>query len=129
MKFTRQRKAILQEVQNRHDHPSADDIYNSLRSNLPHLSLGTVYRNLEQLYQNGYIRKVFCDAQPQRFDGDTSHHTHFVCTGCNKIEDLKISSDIIQSIFSVNDLDGKKIETISITVYGLCNSCSQLDKG
>ena len=56
MNHTVQRDAILKELRMSHDHPTADRLYEVLRKKLPQISLGTVYRNLEQMAKMGTIR-------------------------------------------------------------------------
>ena len=58
LKYSRQREAILEALILRHDHPTADTLYRALREDLPHISLGTVYRNLNLLTELGKIRKI-----------------------------------------------------------------------
>ena len=76
MKFSRQRAAILSFLQSRKDHPSAELVYAYVKKDYPRISLGTVYRNLNQLAEAGVISKLQFD----HFDYDTSPHQHFVCT-------------------------------------------------
>jgi len=52
---TRQRKTILNTLRQTNSHPSADEIYELVRKQLPHISLDTVYRNLEVLAGTGLI--------------------------------------------------------------------------
>ena len=49
MRYSKQREAIRLYMEGRHDHPAADSVYAAVREELPHISLGTVYRNLMQL--------------------------------------------------------------------------------
>ena len=58
MRYSRQRELVLRQVQNRCDHPTADDIYSGHPRGLPGLSLGTVYRNLNGLVEMGRVRRV-----------------------------------------------------------------------
>ena len=55
---TRQRKIVLEAVQEHHDHPSADQIYLEIRAKDPRISRGTVYRNLNVLSEEGQITHV-----------------------------------------------------------------------
>jgi Fur family ferric uptake transcriptional regulator len=57
-RMTHQRQVILEEVRNTHSHPSADEIYARVRKRLPRVSLGTVYRNLDILASEGFIKKI-----------------------------------------------------------------------
>ena len=59
VKFSRQREAIRNNLAHRYDHPTADMVYQDIRREFPHISLGTVYRNLSLLAENGEIQKIF----------------------------------------------------------------------
>ncbi len=88
MNRTAQREAILTELRTLRSHPTADELYTILRERMPQLSLGTVYRNLEQMSQAGIIRKLEIAGKQKRFDGDISEHHHLRCTGCGAVEDV-----------------------------------------
>jgi len=61
-----------------------------VRRRLPHISLGTVYRNLELLARGGAIRKLRLGSAQSRFDGDTSDHCHVRCMVCGRVDDVAI---------------------------------------
>ena len=89
MNRTVQREAILAELRASRKHPTAEEIYTVLRSRMPQLSLGTVYRNLEQMSQAGVIRKLETAGKCKRFDGDLSLHHHIRCVECGAVEDVE----------------------------------------
>ena len=64
LKYSRQRESIKASLMNRHDHPTADALYASIREEFPNISLGTVYRNLNLLVETGEIRKLTCGTAP-----------------------------------------------------------------
>ncbi len=123
MKFSRQREMILREVQNSIEHPTADNIYDSLKKDNPNLSLGTVYRNLTQLEENGYISKIAIPGDPIRFDANLNEHHHFICEKCNKIIDIDNSS--IEYIENPLIDKGIKIKSRFIVLRGICDKCSE----
>ena len=87
LKYSRQRESIKASLMNRHDHPTADALYASIREEFPNISLGTVYRNLNLLVETGEIKKLTCGDGADHFDGDIRQHYHFVCTECNQVYD------------------------------------------
>ena len=124
MKFSKQRQIILNEVMNSHIHPTADSIYTSLKKDNPGLSLGTVYRNLSKLTENGFISKLSIPNQSDRYDKNIKPHAHLICEKCNNIYDVE--SETINKF--INDLSNE--ENLSITNYdivlqGICNSCKE----
>ena len=80
LKYSRQREAIKSFLMMRSDHPSADTVYQNIRQIYPHISLGTVYRNLSLLADIGEIKKLPGIAGADHFDGRTDRHCHFICT-------------------------------------------------
>jgi len=89
-RYSRQREEILRVVQTTDTHPTADWVYEQVRKILPHVSLGTVYRNLNLLADEGLIQRVILDDGIVRFDGNTNDHHHFICTKTGKIYDVML---------------------------------------
>lgn len=87
-RHSRQRDIILEEVRRGKTHPSAQEVYDRVRPRLPKISLGTVYRNLEQLAAHGLIRKLELPGDQRRFDGDVSEHYHIRCLVCGRVDDV-----------------------------------------
>lgn len=122
MKHSKQRDAILAELCARHDHPTADEIYSALKEKMPTLSLGTVYRNLALLANEGCIRKLRCD-NADRFDGNTMAHYHLLCRKCNRLYDLHLSVQEDLNRLAQGDFGGT-VEAHDLMFYGICESCS-----
>ena len=122
IKYSRQREAILKDLQSRRDHPTADMVYESVRKEYPNISLGTVYRNLAFLTESGQVLKITTPAGADHFDGFISPHNHFICKSCGRVEDMDyISSDSIVAEASA-DFDGE-IEDCELQFYGKCHDC------
>ncbi len=125
LKYSKQRECIKNYLLNSFDHPTADDIYMNVRKELPNISLGTVYRNLNLLADMGDILKINVSEHGQRFDGHTTPHNHFVCTECGCVNDLApISIDDIHCLN--NDPFKGEIESHSTLFLGKCEKCIQL---
>ena len=88
MNHSVQRDAILSELRSVTTHPTAEDIYKRLRVRMPKISIGTVYRNLEQLSAAGIIRKLELSDRLRRFDGDLTPHFHRRCCSCGEVSDI-----------------------------------------
>jgi len=122
VKFSRQREAIKEMIKNRKDHPTAEQLYADLKREYPHISLGTVYRNLGMLADIGEISKISGDGESVRYDGIMEQHSHFICKNCGKLIDLEIELDT--DIYAdVEEESGGKVDTHSLMFYGLCNKC------
>ncbi len=86
--LTVQRRTILEALAARDDHPTADDIFEAVRSRIPGISRTTVYRVLETLVRLGVARKASHAGAQVRFDPNTDRHHHLVCVHCGKVADL-----------------------------------------
>ncbi len=124
LKYSRQREALKTYLHGRTDHPTAEQIYIDLRKDNPHLSLGTVYRNLTLLSELGEIRKISTLVGADHFDADTSMHYHFCCKACGAVSDIHMDEDSAfrKQIFASAEGD---VEEVDVTAYGLCPECSQ----
>lgn len=126
IRYSKQRELILLNLQNRCDHPTAEMIYQDLKQDHPNLSLGTVYRNLNQLCQNNQILRLDMGGPMVRYDGNINPHIHFVCEQCGKIYDIKtIDAAVIKQL---QDHQPHKITNIDIKMTGICQECLHQQK-
>ena len=123
IRYSKQRELILSNLQNRHDHPTAEMIYQDLKLEHPNLSLGTVYRNLNQLYQNKQINRLDLGDPMIRFDGNMKPHMHFICDQCGMIYDIDTSENSIKQ--QLQTMHHHQIKTIHIKMTGTCQQCFQ----
>lgn len=124
MNNTMQRSAIMAELSNSHDHPTADELYSKLRKKIPQLSLGTVYRNLDQLSQLGWIRCI--NGRQKRFDGMLNPHYHMHCNCCGRVMDVEIDdtlSELNRRAGDVVKLLG--YDSVDLMFHGVCSNCKR----
>lgn len=119
-RYSKQRDTILQVVRSTVVHPNADWIYKETRKIIPNISLGTVYRNLSQLVENGNLLKLKDDAQV-RYDGNIDHHDHFRCSNCGKWYDVNILDTSALQTFS--EKHKFQIKSFNLELEGTCESC------
>lgn len=124
MKYSKQRDAILENVLSRCDHPTADMVYEEVRKELPNISLGTVYRNLNMLVEIGKIRKIIMPGVSDRFDKTLESHYHLYCKNCNVIDDV-ILPNITEIDKLVEKHTGHKIVSHDIVFTGICKKCQK----
>lgn len=117
---TAQKSIILEVVKNSSDHPSADMIYERAREIIPNISLGTVYRNLNRLTEDGTIAALSADET--RFDKTVMMHGHFVCKCCGEVYDVFRGIDSVERGL---EEDGFLTESSSIVFRGLCPECNK----
>jgi Fur family ferric uptake transcriptional regulator/Fur family peroxide stress response transcriptional regulator len=124
MRMTKQKKIILDILQNTKCHPTADWIYQEARKILPEISLGTVYRNLRILKEQGKILELNYGSTFSRYDGNSSNHYHFVCQKCGKVFDV----DMDRIDYIENEVN-KKLDAVVINhrleFYGICKDCKK----
>ena len=123
-RMTRQRKTILNILRQTKSHPSADEIYEMVRKQLPRISLGTVYRNLEVLVKSGLIQKLELGGTIKRFDWDPNKHYHIRCLCCGQIDDAPIAplNKLEDKLYgaTVFSIIGHRLE-----FEGLCPDCTE----
>jgi Fe2+ or Zn2+ uptake regulation protein len=122
---TRQRALILGVVRSTMDHPTADWVHRQARRHLPRLSLGTVYRNLKRLAEEGVIREIHAGGHPARFDGNTGRHYHIRCLGCGRVNDLPMSVDVRFEAEAARAMNYQVLGH-QLEVQGLCPRCRDL---
>lgn len=124
LKYSRQREAIRNFLCSRKDHPTAEVVYESLKKDFPHLSLGTVYRNLSLLVELGEAIKFPGLDGYDHFDGNPMPHYHFICNDCNAVIDLELPN-----MEELNSAAGKSFDGIitghSAYFYGKCKKCQK----
>ena len=122
--MTRQRSIILEEIRKTNAHPSADEIFEIVRKRLPRISLGTVYRNLEILTEQGEILTLETGGSSKRFDGNPKPHYHIRCIGCNRIINAPVSP-LINTKSDIQSATDYKIIGHRFEFVGLCPECSR----
>ncbi len=118
---TRQRRVVYEVLRQTKSHPTADWIYDRARDRMPKISLGTVYRNLNVLREEGLIREIQGVDRKTHFDADMEPHAHFVCTRCGAIRDVFPAPEIEWR--SLKDLVGCEVTHQEILFRGICPAC------
>ena len=117
-----QRAVVLSVVRSTMDHPTAAWVHAQARRELPRIGLGTVYRNLARLAEEGLIREIRGGSGPARFDGNTGRHYHIRCLGCGRVNDLPIS---VTSRLEEEASQAMNFLVLGheVEVHGLCPRC------
>ncbi|HSF20242.1 MAG TPA: Fur family transcriptional regulator [Vicinamibacteria bacterium] len=119
--MTVQRRVILEELVGRDDHPTADQIYDSVRDRIPGLSRTTVYRVLDTFVKVGAIQKVFHPDAVVRFDPIRERHHHLICDCCGQLFDLE--AEAVPDVALPTLAHGFLIEDYTINFSGICSGC------
>ena len=122
---TKQLATVWQAVKDDQSHPSADQVYDRVRRQLPNISLGTVYRNLQKLVALKKLQ-VLMLGRAQHFDPLVKRHEHLICEVCDRVFDVLVESQ--------PEIRPAKLPEAGFTVtshhsafYGICKSCSSED--
>ena len=120
-RFSKQRELVLRTVKAHLIHPTALEVYGMTREADPTISMGTVYRNLNLLAEQGKIKRIKVPGGADRYDGIIEPHNHAVCTRCGMVMDYDYSFDDLNK--ALLEKSGFKCEELNITVRGTCKNC------
>jgi len=119
---SKHRERILELLRSTGIHPTADRIYEHLKKEIPQLSLGTVYRNLTILIEQGLVKKIHYGSTYDRFEANIEPHYHLICESCGKIRDFMIPI--------YDELNTKATQLTEFTIhhhklefFGVCEDC------
>ena len=124
-RYSRQRELIYQTVCATDEHPTAEMVYQWLKPANPNLSLGTVYRNLNLLADEGIIMRM--PFPVERYDANTEPHTHFRCKKCGGVFDLTLAYDPEVDAAGMAQNPDFQIHSHELIFSGLCPSCKDGD--
>ncbi len=122
VRITPQRHAILNYLVTSEAHPTADEIYKSLASNFPNMSVATVYNNLRVFLSVGLIKELTYGDASSRFDFITHDHYHIICDSCGDIVDFQYPGlEEVEQLAA--HITGFKVNSHRLEVYGTCPTC------
>lgn len=116
--MTKNGKAILEIINSSDEHLTAEQIYQRLATDFSKMAMATVYNNLNRLYEEGAVKKIVMDGQPDRYD-KVSRHDHLICSKCGRISDLYLE-DLSAKLESVT---GISIDSYDLKLYYRCPKC------
>jgi len=127
MRYSKQRELILQTVKTNKIHPTADQVYKLALEKNPTISLGTVYRDLNQLVEAKELLRIAISGDKDRFDADTSVHYHIRCLRCGHFRDLPktLTQDFVGLLDQVSEKTGMTLSPTCMQFEGLCEACKQ----
>ncbi len=127
LRVTKQRIEIFKAVFESKAHPDAETLYNLIKNKVPNVALDTVYRTLASLESLNMVFRVDSLLPKARFDADYTPHSHFLCTKCNEIYDIFLTS----ATDVKNEVQKKGIGNVvdvNIQVRGICPKCENEKK-
>ena len=121
---TVQKSAIEDALLRARGHVSAEELHLLVRKHLPKVSIGTIYRNLKSLVEEGKALKVIAPDGVLLFEPVSEKHHHLRCLSCNKVVNFSIDADDILVISrKAGKESGFLVKDVSVTLEGFCSSC------
>lgn len=122
-KHFKKRNAILEYLRATTAHPSAETVYTDLKRQIPDLSMGTVYRNLNLFRQQGLASVVATVRGVERFDANTEPHVHFICSQCDSVLDL-MEMEVPDTLKNTaSHCCGGRADACQLSFTGICGGC------
>lgn len=121
-RYSKQRECILKVLSGTDTHPTANYVFEKVRREIPNISLGTIYRNLSKLTEEGLIIKLVSDDTCERYDARVTPHYHIVCRSCGAVGDIFIDYDASLDK-RADGLYKGDVHGHDIMFYGICDKC------
>ena len=127
LRLTHQRLEVVLAVAGSDEHPDVEQVYRAVRERVPTISLDTVYRTLGTLSDLGLVRRGTPTPGPMRYDANTTHHHHFVCTRCGLVRDVDDGKlDAVWAPRTTAALG--TVESIEVQLRGVCTHCQAKER-
>ena len=122
-RYTEQRAAVYRFLVAQRTHPTADEVFTTVRAQIPDISLATVYKALEALVGCDLAVKLRYGDAAARYDGRTDPHPHAHCRVCGAVRDVS-GPMVAPALESLGGLDGFVVEGYRLEVAGRCADCA-----
>jgi Fur family transcriptional regulator, peroxide stress response regulator len=123
--LTQQRSAVYDYLRRVKHHPTAEEVFLSVKQHLPKISLATVYKNLEALVACGAASKLTYGDAAARYDIRTDHHYHARCLKCGSVRDVEPPARETLAA-RITPPTGFQVEAYRVELVGHCRQCSDL---
>ena len=120
LKVTPQRVAII-EYLSEYGHLSIAKMYELVKEKFPSISLATIYKNINAMIDNGFLKEVKIIGQDSRYELNYGEHSHVVCRECGKVVDIEMeSSELLKEASKKSRMS---VDSSSMVFYGICKEC------
>ena len=123
LKATTSRATILEIIRQGKGHLDADEIHHRARLKVPHLSLSTVYRNLQKFKELDLIEELHFDENHHHYEvKPAAEHHHLKCLCCGDVIefDYPLSRYITKNVDEARNFQITKSE---VHLSGYCPNC------
>ncbi len=101
LRSTPQREVVYRVLIGKRDHPTADEVFARVKSELPTISLATVYNCLETLVQCDMVRAVNVERGPTRYCPNLRPHAHFHDEKTGRTHDIDLPPGLLEKIRAI----------------------------
>jgi Fe2+ or Zn2+ uptake regulation protein len=127
LKVTPQRLCIFRAVQAAAGtHPTAEAVYAAVATEMPMVSLKTVYQTLNDLAAMGELVHLDLGQGAARFDVNLDEHQHLLCEGCGTVWDIDV--DLTEMRLPAGIADGFRVSSTDVVFRGKCERCGNRGK-
>src|SRR4051794_9882207 len=117
-RFTLQRQRVYDVLMQKQEHPTAEEVFMRAKSQLPDISMATVYNCLDALVECGLVRQVSLERGAARFCPNMQEHCHFYCDTCESVFDVEAPGTQ-----GVSLPRGFRADRYDLTIHGRCPAC------
>ncbi|MEY3775929.1 MAG: hypothetical protein RLZZ129_2709 [Verrucomicrobiota bacterium] len=117
LRATPQREVVFNVLLQKRDHPTADEVFARVKSELPTISLATVYNCLETLVQCRVVRAVNFERGPTRYCPNLRPHAHFHDEQSGSTHDIDLPPELLEQVKAVLP-PGYDANAVEITFRG-----------
>ena len=114
---------ILTAVTELQRHPTAEQVFMEMKKEHPSIAIGTVYKHLNALAEEGLLHRITESGSPDRYDR-TERHDHLICSRCGKIDDVCLPDMQIQ----IERVLGQEILSYDLKIRYICPTCKEKEK-
>lgn len=98
---TPQRELVFQSLMAQRDHPTAEEVFARVKSQIPSISLATVYNCLETLVARGLVRSVNFERGPTRYCPNLHPHAHFHDEETGSTHDIDLPPGLLDQVKTI----------------------------
>lgn len=113
------RVKVMEYLIKQRNHPTADQIYNALKKELPTLSKATVYNSINAFTTGGVVKTIMGEGKEAHYDALMEPHGHFICEACACCYDFDLPNENLE----FKELDGFKVRDKEVYLRGICKKC------
>ena len=122
LRVTPQRQCIFRLLEGNERHPTAEWVYQRAQSEMPTISLKTVYQTLNDLAAMGEIQALDVGTGSVRFDPNVGHHHHLVCERCGRTQDINVDVSMLK--LGRRQRQDFSVTSAEVVFRGVCSTCS-----